>query len=420
MAISFNIGKTFSRNKLQILWSISIILISYFIFFTTRHISEPSNGFASYYTSSRLLIDGENPKNFYDDDYFSRQVEKFVPGIYEIYLVNLPTTSFLLLPFASLEYQTARMLWILFNLILFSLTLVFIIMQMKFDDIWFPIFLILIFSFQPLYENIVSAQAYIFIFCLLIFVFFGYIFQKFKLPGILLGLVLILKSAGTFLFLFFLINKRWQLVIFTILTFISLFLVSLPLLGLDSLLSYANKLLDYSSNPSLSVTAYQSVHSFFHHLFIFDDKWNPYPLLNLPLLAKVFTLIVSLMIVYISFRFVIRSKNLSLGFAIFIIIGLILNPASIDYHYVLILIPLFVLLDYLRKNPSTSNWIIYLTSFLLIALDLPYTSSKIASGFLALLAYPKLYGAFSLWLLNLIVLKRERKVASQVLENSVL
>jgi len=328
--------------------------------------------------------------------------------------VNLPTTTFLILPVAGFNHQEARTLWILFNLILFSLTLVFIIRRMKFDHLWVPLLLILFFTFQPLYENIVSAQAYIFIFCLLAFVFFGYISQKFKLPGILLGLVLILKSAGTFLFLFFLIKKRWELVLFAILTIISLFLISLPLLGLDSWIAYANKLIDYSSSPTLSVTAYQTVHSFFHHLFTFDEKWNQYPLLNLPMLAKFLTLIVTLSVIFVSSWFVLKSQNKSLAFSTFIIMGLILNPASIDYHYVLILIPVFILLDWLRKNPDQTNWIIFLISFLMIALGLPYTSQKITNGFWALFAYPKLYGAFGLWLLSLIVLKKERKKAEQV------
>jgi len=414
MAFSSNFRQNFSRYKLQILWSISIILIAYFIFFTSMHIAKPSNGFVSYYTSSRLLLDGGNPVKFYNDDYFSSRVEEFVPGIYEIYLVNLPTTSFLLLPFASFEHQTARMLWILSNLIMFSLTLVFIIRKMKFDHMWVPLLLILFFTFQPLYENVISAQAYILIFCLLTFVFFCYISQKSKLPGILMGLVLILKSAGTFLFLFFLIRKRWKLALFTILTFISLFLISLPVLGLDSWIVYANKLVDYSSSPTLSVTAYQSVHSFFHHLFNYDEKWNPYPILNLPLLAKSMTLIVTLTLIIVSGWIVLKSKDKSLAFSTFIIMGLILNPASIDYHYVLILIPVFILLDWLRKNPDRTNWIIFLISFLMIALAFPYTSQKITSGFWALFAYPKLYGAFGLWLLSLIVLKTERKKAEQV------
>ena len=127
------------------------------------------------------------------------------------------------------------------------------------------------------------------------------------------------------------------------------------------------------------------------------------------MLAKYLTLVVTIAVILMSVSFALKSKNNSLAFGTFVIIGLILNPASIDYHFVLILIPLFVLLNWLRKSSTRLYCVIYIISFIMLALPFPYTSQKISHGLLALFAYPKLYGALGLWTVNLIALKNEEK-----------
>jgi hypothetical protein len=92
---------------------------------------------------------------------------------------------------------------------------------------------------------------------------------------------------------------------------------------------------------------------------------------------------------------------LDLAFGTFIIVGIILSPPSIDYHYVLMLIPILILFNWLIKNPSKILWIFFGISYLLIAASIPYISPKITGGLWALFAYPKLYGALGLWVLSL-------------------
>lgn len=400
----FFIPKAFnslSSFKIQILWVIALLLISYFLYFSVEHAFSKSNGFASYYTASRLLIEGENPTEYYNDEYFSSKVENYVPGIYEIYLVNLPTTTFLVLPFSVFDHETARSLWLTINILLLSLTIGFLIRGNKYYNGWLPFVLILFFSFQPLYANVVAAQAYILIFCGLTVIFVGYMKGDRKLPGIVTGLIVILKSAGTYLLLLFIIRKNWKNLLWSVITIIFLFLVTIPFLGFDSWIAYSNKLMNYSSSPTLSVTAYQTIHSFFAHLFIFDAKWNPEPIINLEIVGILLTIVSSLIILALTIFSIIKHKKPDLAFGLFVIAGLILNPASIDYHYMLILVPVLILIDWLRRNPSKYLWILFGVSFVLIALKIPYVSPKVTGGYLALFAYPKLYGAVGLWLLGL-------------------
>jgi len=235
----------------------------------------------------------------------------------------------------------------------------------------------------------------------LVLIFFGYVKGKQKLVGVITGLILILKSAGTYLLLLFVIQKRWKCLLWFFISIVSIFVLTLPFFGLDSWIDYSNKLINYSSSPTLSVTAYQSIHSFFHHLFIFDAKWNPEPILNLKIVGILLTIISSLIILAVTIFNIIKYKKTDLAFGLFIIAGLILNPASIDYHYMLILLPVLILIDWLRRKPSKNLWILFGVSFILIALNIPYVSPKVTGSWLALFAYPKLYGAMGLWLLAL-------------------
>jgi len=59
------------KNRNRILWGVVVILAVYFIYFVVINASRSTQGFASYYTASKLLTDGENVSRFYDDDWFS-------------------------------------------------------------------------------------------------------------------------------------------------------------------------------------------------------------------------------------------------------------------------------------------------------------------------------------------------------------
>ena len=387
--------------KIQILWAIVIILSFYFIYFTIRNASVPSHGFASYYTASKLLIEGENVADFYNDDWFSSKVEDYVPRVYEIYLVNMPTTALIFLPTANFDYETAKIIWTIFNMLLLTVVFGLIINKLKLEGIWLPLAFIILLAFQPLYANIAFGQVYIFIFFLFVLAWFAYESGNELLLGISIGLVLILKTAGIFLLILLVLKKKWKSLVCFFVCVLFLFSATLPIFGLDSWSAYLIKLLEYSSSPTLSVTAYQTVHSFFHHFFVLDEQWNPAPLINLPYLGKSLTIIFSALILVITIIIAFKSKKLELIFGSFIIVGIILSPPSIDYHYMLMLIPIFILFDWLIKNPSPFLWVVFTIFFLLIAASIPYISPKITGGIWAVFAYPKLYGALGLWFLSL-------------------
>ena len=75
---------------------------------------------------------------------------------------------------------------------------------------------------------------------------------------------------------------------------------------------------------------------------------------------------------------------------------MIISPVSLDYHYTILLLPILMLVAWIRNNPSFLLWILLLIFVALIAVDAPYSSPRISGGGWAILAYPKLYGAIGL------------------------
>jgi hypothetical protein len=134
-------------------------------------------------------------------------------------------------------------------------------------------------------------------------------------------------------------------------------------------------------------------------------------------LGKSLTIVFSILILFITLIIAFKKKKSDLIFGSFIIVGIILSPPSIDYHYMLMLIPIFILFNWLIKNPSKILWISFGVSYLLIATSLPYISPKITSGIWAVFAYPKLYGALGLWALSLQASYTSKLTGSKTLTN---
>lgn len=95
---------------------------------------------------------------------------------------------------------------------------------------------------------------------------------------------------------------------------------------------------------------------------MFDKYWNPYPVENIPILASTLTIFFSIAVMIITAFTAINFKSPDLEFSFLIVAGTILNPASIDYHFVLLLIPIIISIDVLRKNHSGNLWILLFIS----------------------------------------------------------
>jgi hypothetical protein len=175
----------------------------------------------------------------------------------------------------------------------------------------------------------------------------------------------------------------------------------------------------FNQRPYISVTAYQTLHGFFSHLFRYDPTWNLHPIADMGGLADILNTISTLLILIVTgsslWRFRNRQKvgwdqqiwggsvrGLQGIVALTLSLATILAPAAEEYHFTLLLVPLFVSAKLWLENKAhrTSDLVLWLLSLLLLGVTWPYKKWA-ADGWQALVAYPRLYGALILWFLLL-------------------
>ncbi len=394
------------------LWVIAAVLAIRFAWFVLEETSNQATGLGGYYALAVMWLEGEPALHFYDDNRYSAFVERFEPGVYQTFFVNAPTMPLPFLPLALLPYPQARTLWTVANGVAFILILWWLARQLRFSGAWLPGVFIAGLLYHPAYVTIGLGQIYILLLGLELLVWHGYRQGQDRLGGTSLGLMLIFKLAGLLLWPLFLLQRRWRIMVWGGGTAVLIFLLSLPRLGVIAWQQFAVNFLQSSNKPILMVVAYQTWGSFSKRLFIPDAQWNPSPLFDYPavgeglsVLGLVVLTAVTLFAAYQSTRRLVGAGEDTavndLLFALFLTLGMMINPATVDYHYPLLILPLAIVAARTREQGQPLMWLMLLAAFVLVSTDLPYRSPRLADGAWTLLAYPKLAGSLLLWALTL-------------------
>jgi hypothetical protein len=381
--------------------------------FTAGSATRFSNGFVAYYTSAQLLREGAPVERYYDDDWFAARISERGPAIYDIYAPNPPTAALLLLPLSGLDQPGARVVWTLLNLAALAGGVGWLLSRLGMDGRWAAGFILLVLLYQPVFASLGQGQVYLLLLGAMVVAWHGFRSGRPALLGVALGTMFALKTAGLFLWLLLVVRRQWSGMAWGMATALLLAVGSLPWLGVESWRSYLALLPGYSARPDMSVTAYQSLPGFLRHLLTYDAQWNPSPLMAEPLAATVLMGLGACLVLGATVALTSRSRDLDLAFSTFGMATLLLSPLSLDYHYVLALIPLAVLWTRVSSRPRLWPALLLGSATALIALDLPYLSPRLAGGPWSLLAYPKLYGALILWGLALwLPLRRHRATSA--------
>lgn len=388
------------------LWTIAATLGLRMIIWLAGAVQNPSHSFVSHYAASRLVLEGADVARFYDDSWFMTQVERFEPTVIDIYHANLPTTSLILLPLAPLEYDAARALWTFFNVLVLVVGVLWALKMSGVRRDWAAGLLCLVFLFQPVHANLFHGTMYAMALAFLILAWWAYRSCRDPTTGVSLGLLFAAKTTALMYWPLFLVQRRWKALAWGAGTVSAIAVVSLPVLGSEAWLVYFDRASRLPSNPSLAVTAYQTVPGWVRHLLVHDAQWNPEPLAHLPAVSMVVSWFAALGMLGVSLMVALRRQS-DLVFGSFTVLSLMLSPVSADSHYTMALLPIVILTSHVQDRIRSPEGLLLIAAALLIAADLPYGSAKVTSGVWALFAYPKLYGAFVLWALSLWLATRE-------------
>ncbi|NOS84779.1 MAG: DUF2029 domain-containing protein [Ignavibacteria bacterium] len=356
-----------------------------------------THGFASYYTSARMLTDGSDMTEAYDTTYYFAKMHSYgFGGVKD--LSNLPTGSFIMLPLAGLEPVTAKIVWNILGIIFLftSILLLFRSFDIPLYSIKGLCLILLTLLFYPFYYNIAFGQAYALLLLLASISVYGFKKDNALLTAFPVALIIILKGYGFYPLAALLFMKRPKVFFFTIGLTISIFLLTLPLFGLSAWQMYYAKFYsvvaygEHSSN-----VAYQTMGSLLGHFFSFNSTVNTNAILSVPkIYIYYFTQIAGLVtLFFLSRKF--NRENYLIFFVMSFALNVIFSPAAEDYHSLFYLPLIFLIGSMLFNNFDFRSPQIYVFAIAVLLLMLPLPFRQLQdSGFpLYVLAYPRLYGA---------------------------
>lgn len=356
-----------------------------------------THGFGAYYTASRLLAEGRISPSIYDPDTFSSQVERDSQGqTSDIFNANPPTTSLMLWGLAFLPAEQARLAWTALNLLflLAGLAILSKSWTARSDLVTFALIFASALFFQPVIANFRFGQAYILMFFLLAIAAVGFEKHKEGLAGTPLALALVLKLSGWPLLFFLAWRRRWRTLLWAAGVAAAVVLLTLPLLPLQMWWRFLQLLPEVTGSPLICVTAYQTTRSFLCHLFAPAVNWFEAPALALPWQATFVFVLLALIALAASLR--LAKKDPMAAFGATIVWSILFAPLGEQHHHVVVLIPLTWLIARWRNkrlDGTVARAALFL-ALLCYLLPFPYLDPPLQRGWWALLAYPRLYGAW--------------------------
>lgn len=361
--------------------------------------------FATYFTAAHIFVYApRDMARVYDDEWFPRQINQlgFV-DVFDIYNINPPAMPLIAAPLLSLPQHWAQLAWIGLNYLalLGGLHVMGETLLLSRRQKTWLIFLCLLYA--PIVTNIARNQVYLFLFLALCLVLRGLVYGKDKLAGLLLGLMLILKTAGIWIFLMLLWHRRWRMLSWVLATILVVGLLCVIWAGDEPWQAYAAALPQVTSKPERFVTAYQTNISLFGHLLVYDAQWNPTPVASMPLLSLILTAGMFLGSMVVTAQHAMSSNGnpdqRALTIALWVSLIVTTTPFAGDHHYCLVL-PSLIIAGWWASRTAQSrvSLVLLFAAALMLGMRLPYSNLWFAEGWRALLAYPRVYGAYLLWL----------------------
>jgi hypothetical protein len=360
-------------------------------------------GFPGYYTAARLVVEGRWSPRVYDDAWFAGETLAVSDGrIGEIFRPNPPVAALVVLPLAGLDLTAARRAWLVLEIavtIAVWLLLVAAIPGLRAPPLALGL-LALVLAWTPLREDVSMGQVYVPLLAIHLAALLGLATARRIAGGVALGAAATTKLAAIPWLFALLVRREWRVLLVAAAAAAALAIATLPFAGLDGWAAFVTGAWRDATadRPSLASTAYQSTTGLLRHLLAPDATWNAGAVANLPLLARGLGLAVSAWVVAVTVLVARRSRpELVAAFAV--TSGVLALNVAQEYTFTLLILPAGVAIS---RSVSAAPGRVGATAWLAIAIallaaPLPYRDPAFDHGWVALLAYPRVYGAWLLW-----------------------
>ncbi|MCI0449806.1 MAG: DUF2029 domain-containing protein, partial [Chlorobi bacterium] len=381
----------------RILIIISILSAVLFLTYSAVKSTKLTNGFASHYTLSRLLLTEGTIEKAYDTTYFNQKINEY--GFNNIKdLPNTPTSSFSLLPIAWMEPTPAKMAWVGISVIavFLSIAALFTAFEINYKSSLGLVLISITFLFYPLYYNSLLGQSYSVMLLFFSAAIYGLKKNNLWLASVSIAFILLYRGYGIIPLLALLLSKKYKEFFAVVFITLVIILVTLPLIHIDSWILFYTRIFSmFGLNEDASNTAYQTIISFLSHLMVFNEFKNPHSLLNIPQTYIYYTVQISGLVAVYFISKGLYKKNIIALFAVSIALNVLFAPIAEDYSNVLYL-PLIYLvakLIYENRKSLKSEQIFFISGVILLATSINFRALQFSDFPIYLLAYPRLYGA---------------------------
>jgi Glycosyltransferase family 87 len=370
-------------------------------------LSQIDADFPGYFVSARIVIDGQDTRRLYDDDWFREQIRRYGlesaknPGKFAPFP---PPTALLLVPLASFEPLTALRILTAVSV----LGLICSIFMLARILAWHPVdsALFVLASGYAIINGLRDGQPYILISTACILGYFLYLKGRPWLSGLCLGLFAPVKYFPVLFLACFALRKEWRVALGGVVAIAGVALVSIGVLGwqlhqIFLLQIFGNHLTAHLSLQAQGVplsASYQSFDTLFNRLFVFDPLRNAQPLLSAPLLRTVSLVATKGAITLAAVATLVKlarggtSSAIAPSIGILAILLLLIAPATASYMCVLLWLPIGLLINYLLINRARRLSYFILGAYTLIGFTPSrYTNPFEGRGGLTVLAYPRLF-----------------------------
>jgi hypothetical protein len=358
--------------------------------FTVFSAGSVTHGFVSYYTASMLLVRGGLDARAYDDRWFGEQVKQLTASnVREIFVPNPPSMSLMALPLVRFDAQTARAAWLFASLALFLAAVGALVRYQahRGRDLGVPIVMLMLLM-PAVFTNLRIGQGYLIVFALFASAVILVMRERDRTAGIMLGLLLALKTSGVALAVILAARRRWRVLAAAAVTVVVVALAIMPFVGIEMWRAYPSAVREYVNRPASSVTAYQTTLGLFRHLCVADAQWNPSPAANCGSIAFVVPALINGGATLVTMLLALRARRPEPWLSAAAALSVVTLPAVAEPHFVLMAIPLALLRLSIVET-------VVIAALLIVPME--WTAERFTAGWWALLAYPRLYAGWLLW-----------------------
>jgi hypothetical protein len=363
-------------------------------------LSRVDTDFPNYLVSAKLVAEGRDVGQLYDDAWFREQAVRYGLPPRGKFGPFPPPTALLLVPLSTLQPLTALRVLTGISVLCLLWSIGLLARTLSWSRLDAAVFVLL--SGQAIVSDLRFGQPYILVSALCLLGYSACRQGRPWLGGLAFGLFVPIKYYPVTLLAYYAWRRQWRVVLGGAVAIAAVTALSIGALGWPLHETFLRSVLGSHLAADLSgqdpfAASFQSFDTLFRRLFVPNPDLNPHPLLaasylqvpSLIVTKAVLALLAGMALVKLARRDATAAAAPSI--AVLGILALLIAPATATYHFILLWLPVGLLVDYFLREGARGAAYIILGAYALIGL-FPYrfTAPFEGRGGLTVLAYPRL------------------------------